>query len=140
AAVPGGPSIGSGAGPGAMTHRVVTTSVRSQMWSECRWGASTAESCAGNSRAAARRMAAPRPASTRTIVAPARTRVDGPARSGSGIGLPVPRTVTCTSGPGDEVGDHAGQLGPAVLLEEVPAALDGGVGLARGARHPAEEH
>ena len=36
-------------------------------------------------------------------------------------------------GGSDEVDDDLGELGAAVLLEEVPAALDGGVGLALGA-------
>ena len=34
---------------------------------------------------------------------------------------------------GDEVDQHAGELGPAVLLEEVAAAFDGDVRLALGA-------
>ena len=56
AAVPGGPTIGSGIGAGAITQRVVTTSLRSQMWSECRWVSSTAASCSGSTPAAASRM------------------------------------------------------------------------------------
>src|SRR3546814_2424129 len=43
------------------------------------------------------------------------------------------------SGAGDEVGDHASELLALVLLEEVPAALDRGVGLARGAGHGGDE-
>ena len=39
----------------------------------------------------------------------------------------------CSAGGGHEVGDDPGQLGALVLLEEVPAALDGGVRLPLGA-------
>lgn len=40
------------------------------------------------------RMTAPRPASMRNFRAPASTSVQGPKRSGFGIGTPVPSSVT----------------------------------------------
>ena len=43
---------------------------------------------------AAARINTPRPQSTRKVCPPARTNVEGPARRGSTMGLPVPRRVT----------------------------------------------
>ena len=105
-AVPGGPMIGSGAGSGAnvVTHRVMITSPRSAMWSLCRWVSSSAVKLLAPTPIAAVRCCTPRPQSTRKVCPPARTSVDGPARRGSGIGLPVPSRVTSIMGPGIPVG------------------------------------
>ena len=92
-AVPGGPMTGSGFGPIVVTQRVVMTSDRSVMWSLCRWVSSSAVRPAAWAPAAAARIRAPRPQSTRNCWPPAETRVDGPARFGSTIGLPVPSRV-----------------------------------------------
>ena len=94
-AVPGGPMIGSGAGSGAkvVIHRVISRSPRSAMWSLCRWVSSSADNPAAPTPTAAARCSTPRPQSTRNTCPPARTRVDGPARFGSGMGLPVPSNV-----------------------------------------------
>ena len=82
--------IGSGFGPTVVTHRVVITSDRSVMWSLCRWVSSRAVIPEACTPAAAARISTPRPQSTRKTDSPALTSVDGPARFGSTIGLPVP--------------------------------------------------
>ena len=64
------------------------------MWSLCRWVSSTASSIGGNTPAPVSRISTPRPASTSSRVVPATTSVDGPARFGSGSGLPVPSVTT----------------------------------------------
>ncbi len=64
------------------------------MWSLCRWVSSTALSPPAWVPAAAARIRTPRPQSNRRAAPPARTRVAGPARSGSTSGLPVPSKVT----------------------------------------------
>ena len=64
------------------------------MWSLWRCVSSTADRPMGSTPAAVRRMTTPRPQSTSSVASPARTRVAGPARSGFGSGLPVPRRVT----------------------------------------------
>src|SRR6478752_3300761 len=116
------------------------TSLRSVMWSLWRWVSSTADSWGGSRPAPTRRIRTPRPASTRRLASPAWTSDDGPARFGSGSGLPVPSTVSRTgSAPSNEGRNDLGDLGPLVLLEEVAAALDGRVGLALGAGHASEE-
>src|SRR4051794_1669263 len=61
-----------------------------------------------------RRMTTPRPQSTSTVAPPARTSVDGPARSGLGIGLPVPSKVTST----------AANVGAVVPCRRVVRAVD----------------
>ena len=93
ALVPGGPMIGSGLGPIVVTQRVVMMSERSVMWSLCRWVSSSAVSPEAWAPAAAARISVPRPQSTRKLRPPAETSVDGPARFGSTIGLPVPSRV-----------------------------------------------
>ena len=85
--------IVSGVGTKVVTQRVVMTSERSVMWSLCRWVSSSAVRLAAPTPAAAARMSTPRPQSTRKACPPAVTKVDGPARFGSTIGLPVPRRV-----------------------------------------------
>ena len=47
----------------------------------------------GSVPAAVRRITTARPASTKMVVLPAFTKVAGPPRFGSGIGLPVPSRV-----------------------------------------------
>ncbi|CFE46556.1 Uncharacterised protein [Mycobacterium tuberculosis] len=87
--------IGKGAGSAAklVTQLVISTSPSSAIWSLCKWVSSTADNPAAPTPTAAARCSTPRPQSTRNACAPARTRVDGPARSGSGMGLPVPSNV-----------------------------------------------
>ncbi len=65
ACVPTGPTTVSGVGANVMTHREVITSLRSVMWSLCRWVSSTARSWPAPTIAAAIRISTPRPASMR---------------------------------------------------------------------------
>ena len=101
--MPGGPTIVSGVGSNVVIHCVVMTSFRSVMWSLCRWVMSTVVSALGGTPTAAMRITTPRPQSTRWCSPPAWINVAGPARSGSGRGLPVPRSVieitVCSSPP-----------------------------------------
>src|SRR5262249_51634871 len=78
---------------------------------------------------AAARCNTPRPQSTRNACPPARTRVDGPARFGSGIGLPVPSRVISIMVPslqgglvrsGDSRHVRAAGLGVGSLLAACP--------------------
>ena len=78
-----------------MTQWVVMTSFRSVRWSLWRCVTSTAPNIGGSTPAAASRMSTPRPQSTRIVDPAERTSVAGPARFGSGIGLPVPNSVIC---------------------------------------------
>ncbi len=95
ARVPGGPTTCSGIGIGGMTHCVVTRSLKSVTWSECRWVNSTeCRKIGAGTPAAARRMATPRPQSTSRLSPPACTSVAGPARLALGNGEPVPSMVT----------------------------------------------
>lgn len=95
--IPGGPKTESVAGCGLMTQCMVMTSFRSVRWSLWRCVTNTALNIGGSSPAPASRMSTPRPQSTRIAAPSERTSVDGPARSGSGIGLPVPNSVICTT-------------------------------------------
>jgi hypothetical protein len=82
-------------GENDMTHRIVNTSLRSVMWSLCRWVRNSAWKAPAPDATAAARISTPRPQSKRTSPIEVRISVEGPARSGSGIGLPLPRMVTC---------------------------------------------
>ena len=83
-----GPKIGSGVGAGHMTQCVVTTSLRSVMWSLCRWVRSTASSMerqhTGRRRGA---CTTPRPASKRKMALPRphERRRPGPVRVGKRV-------------------------------------------------------
>ena len=65
------------------------------MWSLCRWVRSTARKAPAPDPRPAARMRTPRPQSKRKSPTEVRTRVDGPARCGSGSGEPLPRMMTC---------------------------------------------
>lgn len=91
--VPTGPTMVSGVGSKVMTQRVVITSFRSVMWSLCRWVSTTARRAPAWLPAPANRMSMPRPASPRNWSSPPVIKVAGPARFGSGNGLPVPSNV-----------------------------------------------
>src|SRR6202011_3224693 len=95
-AVPGGPMIGSGGGSGVnvVTQRVISTSPRSATWSLWRCVRSSAVRALAPTPTAVARCRTPRPQSTSSVWPPARSSVEGPARSGSGMGLPVPSRMT----------------------------------------------
>src|SRR6266513_1402410 len=77
----------------------------------------------------AMRIVAPRPASTRNHLSPARTAVAGPARSGFGRGLPVPRRMM----------DSA--LANKMVINDLRPRLQGITNAAqRGSRHPFAGH
>jgi hypothetical protein len=80
-------------GFGDMIQREVTMSFKSLMWSLCKCVSKIAETNGGNTPAAVMRITQPRPQSTTMCWPAACTSVDGPARFGSGIGLPVPNKV-----------------------------------------------
>ncbi len=94
-AVPPGPKTGNGFGWRDMIQRVVTTSLKSVMWSLCKCVRNTARSAAALAPAAAARISTARPQSKRRSPADVRTSVDAPARSGSGKGTPLPRMTVC---------------------------------------------
>ncbi len=83
----------SGAGAKEPIQWVVTTSLKSLTWSECRWVSRTAVTWPMPAPAAASRMSTPRPVSTRNRWPPASTRFAAPARSADGNGHPVPNVV-----------------------------------------------
>ena len=63
----------------------------------CKWVNRVAVNWLAPTPTAVLRRSTPRPQSKRKLWPPAWTSVDGPARSGSGIGLPVPRTMTSSA-------------------------------------------
>jgi hypothetical protein len=85
AAVPAGAEDGQGLGANDMAHRMVKMSLRSVMWSLCRWVRNRALNAGpAPTRTAAARIRTPRPQSNSKSPAAVRTRVDGPARCGIG--------------------------------------------------------
>src|SRR5665213_1789260 len=92
--VPGGPMTTRGLGWNDRAQRMVKMSLRSVMWSLWRWVRITARKAGAPEPAAAARIRTPRPQSKRRSPAVVRTSVDGPARCGSGSGLPLPRMIT----------------------------------------------
>ena len=86
--------IGSGLGTRLMTQRLVMTSLRSVMWSLCRWVSSTAVSMGGTTPPAASRRPTPRPASNRNVVPTGSHQGGraGPVRRRA-AGCPVPSSV-----------------------------------------------
>src|SRR5579859_2761830 len=84
-----------------MIHGVIIKSGSPSVWSECRWVRKTVLRLTGRSaltplsRAAAARRTRPVPASTMYELSSTTTATDGPARSGSGSGVPVPSMTTC---------------------------------------------
>src|ERR1700722_8805225 len=70
-------------------------SLRSVVWSLCRWVRKSPRSAPAADPAPAARMRTPRPQSKSRSPALVRTRVAGPARAGSGSGLPLPRMMVC---------------------------------------------
>ena len=91
---------GAGSGVNVVTQRVMIRSPRSAMWSLCRWVSSSAVRPLAPAPTAVNLCCTPRPQSTRNVCPPARTSVAGPARRASGMGLPVPSSVTSIMGPG----------------------------------------
>ncbi len=94
--VPTGPNTVSGLGRKDIAQRMVMMSLRSVMWSLCRWVRNTARRALAPVAAPAARISTPRPQSNRRSPEEVRTKVAGPARLGSGRGLPLPRTTTFT--------------------------------------------
>ena len=97
-AVPTGPKTGRGLGSNDMTHRVVTMSLRSVMWSLCRCVRNNAAERPGARchRCGAHQDTAP--AVEQQVPDPVRTSVPGQPALGSGSGLPLPRMITCNRG------------------------------------------
>jgi hypothetical protein len=116
--VPGGPATGSGEGAIDIAQRIVTRSLKSVTWSECRWVSSTwCRNPGPGMPAAASRIETPRPQSTSRLRPPACTSVAGPARLASGSGEPVPSSVTIIDGP-------PGSCRPASVDVRAPRAIE----------------
>ena len=85
APVPGGPATGSGDGAMDIAHRMVTRSLKSVTWSECRCVSSTwCRNGGPGMPAAARRMATPRPQSTSRLQPARLHQRGGPSTLGVG--------------------------------------------------------